>query len=304
MQGLPVVPAVICSVTPDMALGHAFAQWCKATRSSMEPQMRIRSFPPFTLLIAAWLSVFAAACSPSTEEGQVSRNGPVVLAAASLQESLERAADGWVAQGNPRPVLTFAGSSALARQVENGAPADLFFSADEEWMDTLERRKMLRPDTRITVLGNRLVLIAPKDSKVTVSLDNPEAFTSALKTDRLAMADPASVPAGKYGKASLEKLGIWPLVKDRIAVGENVRAALALVERGEAPLGVVYATDAAASAKVRVVATFPKDSHPPIHYPLAILKASKHADATGFYAYLLSGDARAIFTRYGFTTPQ
>lgn len=266
--------------------------------------MRILRFPPFALLFAAFLSVFAAACSPSPEGGQVNRNGPVVLAAASLQESLERAADGWAAQGNPRPVLTFAGSSALARQIENGAPGDLFFSADEEWMDTLEGKKLLRPDTRITVLGNSLVLIAPKDSKLKLALDDPQAFAAALKTDRLAMADTASVPAGKYGKASLEKLGIWPLVKDRIAVSENVRAALALVERGEAPLGVVYATDAAASQKVRVVATFPRDSHPPIHYPLAILKASKHRDATGFYAYLLSGDARAIFTRYGFTTPQ
>ena len=266
--------------------------------------MNTRRFSPFALLLTAFLTVFVAACSPSADEKQPNRTGPVVLAAASLQESLERAADGWVEQGNPRPVLTFAGSAALARQVESGAPADLFFSADEAWMDALDAKKLLRPDTRITVLGNSLVLIAPKNSKLTVSLDTPQAFAAALGADRLAMADPASVPAGKYGKASLEALGIWPMVKDRIAVGENVRAALALVERGEAPLGVVYATDAGASDKVRIVATFPKDRHPPIHYPLAVLQASKHADATGFYAYLLSGDARAIFTRYGFTTPQ
>jgi len=251
-------------------------------------------------LLASFLAVLAAACSPARDDAAP----PVVLAAASLQESLEAAADGWARQGHPRPVLSFAASSALARQAESGAPADLFFSADEKWMDELDGKGLLRPGTRITLLGNAIVLVAPQDSKAAVALDDPASLPAALGDGRLAMADPAAVPAGKYGKAALETLGIWPAVEHRVASGENVRAALALVERGEAPLGIVYATDAAASAKVRVVATFPATSHPPILYPLAVLKTSASPDAQGFRDFLASDAGRAIFLRYGFTAPQ
>lgn len=242
----------------------------------------------------AFLLPLLAACSPSTGAGS-SDKGPVVLAAASLQEALSAAADAWAVGGHPAPVLSFAGSSALARQIEQGAPADLFISADEAWMDTLERQGLLRPGTRADLLSNRLVLVAPKGSAARGLAD--------LGDGRLALADPDAVPAGKYAKAALEHLGQWQGVADRIASAENVRAALALVERGEAPLGIVYATDAMASGKVRVVLTFPADSHPPIVYPVAILAASSNPDAAALRAFLASPEAQAIFARHGFRTP-
>src|SRR5690606_217545 len=178
---------------------------------------------------------------------------------------------------------------------EQGAPADLFVSADEEWMDTLERQGLLRPGTRGDLLANRLVLIAPKGSAARGLAD--------LGDGRLALADTEAVPAGKYAKAALEHLGEWPGVADRIAPAENVRAALALVERGEAPLGIVYATDAMASAKVRVVRVFPADSHPPIRYPVAILATASDPDAAALRAFLASPEAQRIFARHGFQTP-
>lgn len=228
---------------------------------------------------------------------------PVVLAAASLQEALAEAADAWARQRHPRPVLSFAGSSALARQVEAGAPADLFISADEAWMDHLEQRSLLASGSRRVIAGNRLVLIAPSDSSTTLRIAKGFPLARALGTGRLAMADPAGVPAGRYGRAALEALGVWSAVEPRVVRSENVRAALALVERGEAPLGIVYATDAAASRKVRVVGVFPPSSHPPIRYPAARLKTAKAKDAAAFLAFLGSRQARAIFVRHGFSTP-
>lgn len=226
---------------------------------------------------------------------------PLVLAASSLQESLGECADRWAAAGHPRPVISFAASSALARQVDAGAPADLFLSADEEWMDYVEERGRLAPGTRVSFLANRLVLIAPAGSRVRLSIRRGLPLARALgERGRLAMADPDAVPAGKYGKAALETLGIWSSVAGRIAPAENVRAALALVERGAAPLGIVYATDAMASKKVRVVDSFPVSSHPPITYPLARLKSSTNREAEAFRRFLLSGTARAIFARHGF----
>ncbi|WP_374593874.1 molybdate ABC transporter substrate-binding protein [Sphingosinicella sp.] len=228
---------------------------------------------------------------------------PVVLAAASLQEALGEAADAWAKQRHPRPVLSFAGSSALARQIEAGAPADLFISADEAWMDHLEKRSLLASGSRRVIAGNRLVLIAPSDSSTTLRIAKGFPLARALGTGRLAMADPAGVPAGRYGRAALEALGVWSAVEPRVVRSENVRAALALVERGEAPLGIVYTTDAAASRKVRVVGVFPAWSHPPIRYPAARLKTAKAKDAAAFLAFLGSRQARAIFARHGFSAP-
>lgn len=222
---------------------------------------------------------------------------PLVLAAASLQESMNAAADAWARKGHPRPTLSFAASSALARQVAAGAPADLFVSADEPWMDDVERRGLIVAGTRAPFLGNRLVLVAPRANPAIPLGELPRALGSG----RLAMADPDSVPAGKYGKAALQKLGLWNAVAPRVVRAENVRAALAFVERGAAPFGVVYRTDARASPRVRVAATFPADSHPPIRYPLARLKASASPDAEPFRAFLLSREGRGIFTRFGFT---
>ncbi|MGZ8311114.1 MAG: molybdate ABC transporter substrate-binding protein [Allosphingosinicella sp.] len=223
-----------------------------------------------------------------------------VLAASSLQEAMAAAADAWAAQGHDRPVVAFAASSALARQIENGAAADLFVAADQEWMDVVERGGLLRPGTRRGLVGNNLVLIAPASPAGSpVALEAP-ALSAALGDGRLAMADPDSVPAGRYGKAAMTRLGLWDAVGDRIARAENVRAALALVERGQAPLGIVYATDARAARRVRVVAEFPDASHPPIRYPAAILAASSHPEAEAFRRFLLSPQGQAIFARYGF----
>lgn len=244
--------------------------------------------------------LFALLLAPAA---MAQERGPVVLAAASLQESLTEAADAWAAKGHARPVLSFAASSALARQVLAGAPADLFLSADEEWMDAVAKAGLLRAGTRTVLLGNRLVLIAPAASKVRLTPARGFPLARALGSGRLALADPGAVPAGKYAKAALTRLGVWAGVAAKIAPAENVRAAMALVERGAAPLGIVYATDARASKAVRIVGTFPASSHPPIRYPVAVLKASRHKDAAGFRAFLLSQQGRAIFARHGFPAP-
>lgn len=225
---------------------------------------------------------------------------PLVLAAASLQESLGAAADAWARRGHPRPVISFAASSALARQIESGAPADMFVSADEVWMDYLAGRKLLRGGTRVPLLTNRLVLVAPAGSKLRLTIGRGFPLARALGKGRLAMADPDAVPAGKYGRQALTRLGVWHSVKSRIARAENVRAALAFVARGEAPLGIVYATDARAEPGVRVVGTFPAASHAPITYPVALLARSTSRDAEAFRRYLVSPQGKAIFRRFGF----
>jgi molybdate transport system substrate-binding protein len=228
--------------------------------------------------------------------------GPLVLAAASLQESLNAAADAWARKGRPRPVISFAGSSALARQIEQGAPADLFLSADEEWMDYVAAKRLVRPGTRTAFLFNTLSLVAPASSHVRLTIAPRFPLARALGEGRLAMADPDSVPAGKYGREALTRLGVWPSVQGRIARAENVRAALALVARGEAPLGIVYTTDALAERGVRVVGRFPNRSHTLISYPVAVLAASTHADAEAFRRFLISAEGAAVFRRFGFGT--
>ena len=225
---------------------------------------------------------------------------PVVLAAASLQESMNAAADAWAGHGHARPVISFAASSALARQVEAGAPADLFASADEAWMDELQGRGLLAPGSRSDFLGNRLVVVAPLTGRAHIPARGA-ALARVLGAGPLAMADPDSVPAGKYGKAALIKLGAWDAVASHVVRAENVRAALALVERGAAPFAIVYATDARASKLVRIAGMFPADSHPPIVYPLARLKTSTNPEGEGFRRFLLSREGRAIFVRFGFT---
>jgi molybdate transport system substrate-binding protein len=250
--------------------------------------MLTRRLAAIRLLCLGLLLPALLACSRADEPA----DGPVVLAASSLQEALEEAADAWTAQGHPAPVLSFAASSALARQVEQGAPADLFISADEEWMDTLASENLLRAGTRTDLLSNRLVLVARKGTTVRRLAD--------LGGGKLALADPAAVPAGRYAKAALESLGEWPRIEANVVPAENVRAALALVERGEAALGIIYTTDALASDKVEVLETLPESSHPPIRYPAAVLAGSKDADAVAFLAFLSSGAARRIFAKHGF----
>jgi len=228
---------------------------------------------------------------------------PLVLAAASLQESLNAAADAWAGRGHERPVLSFAASSALAKQIISGAPADLFVSADEEWVDAIQAKGLVTPGTRVAFLGNRLVLIAPGSSALRLRIAPKMPLAAALGDGKLAMADPDSVPAGKYGRAALTRLGVWNSVAPKVVRAENVRSALAFVERGEAAAGIVYATDAKASGMVRVVGVFPAGSHPPIHYPVATLTSSTSADAKPFRRFLVSREGWAIFARFGFTKP-
>ena len=196
-----------------------------------------------------------------------------------------------------------AASSVLARQITRGAPADIFISADTDWVDFVEKAGVVNPGSRRNLLANDLVLIAPAGSPANVKLNFGADVASALGKGRLAMGDPDSVPAGMYGKAALTALGAWKGVEKRVASAENVRAAMALVARGEAPLGIVYRTDALAEKRVRIVDTFPSASHPPIVYPVVILKRSSTPIAAAFAGYLSTPEARAIFERYGFRLP-
>jgi len=192
-----------------------------------------------------------------------------------------------------------AASSVLARQIEAGALADVFFSADLEWMDYLESRELLRPGTRHEVVRNRLVLIAPVDSKVRLRIGPGFALAEALGGGMLATGDPDGVPVGKYARAALEKLGVWDSVSSHLVRAENVRSALAFVARGEAPLGIVYRTDALAEKRVRIVDVFPQDSHPPIIYPIA-LTVRAGPEAQRLLDFLIGPAARPIFLKYGF----
>ena len=207
-------------------------------------------------------------------------------------------AGAYAASGRPQPALVYAGSNQLARQIEQGAPADLFLSADEEWMDWLSARQLIAPASRLNLLGNRLVLIGPAGS-APITLEASLNLAALLKSGRLALPNPDAVPAGKYAKAALTKLGLFEQVKDKIAGTENVRVALTLVARGEAPLGIVYATDARADHKVAVLGTFAEDTHPRIIYPAA-LTAKAQADAALFLSFLTSPQARDIFAARGF----
>ena len=251
----------------------------------------LRSFSAL-LLIAVSLAPTAARAQDDA--------GLTVFAAASLKEALDEAAAAYRKQTGVPVRVSYAASSALARQIEQGAPADVFFSADLEWMDYLQKRNRLDVATRRSLLGNRLVLIAPRASKAQVDLKRPATLLAALGDGRLAVGQTRTVPAGKYAKASLESLSLWNGVRPRLAESESVRAALMLVARGETPLGIVYASDAKAEPGVRVVATFPEDSHPPIVYPVAALRGARAAQAARFVQWLASPAAHALFTKRGF----
>jgi molybdate transport system substrate-binding protein len=249
-------------------------------------------------LQSALLLLLLAASPPAMAQPR----GPLVLAASSLQEAMSAAADAWASRRHPRPVVSFAASSALARQVAARAPADLFVAADEEWMSYVEAKGLIAPRTRVSFLANQLVLVAPAAARLQRLPVRPGfGLARALAGGRLAMADPDAVPAGRYGKQALTRLGVWAQVEGSVARAENVRAALALVARGAAPLGVVYLTDARAEPAVRVVGVFPAGSHTPITYPLARLAAATNPDAEAFRRFLLSAEGKAIFRRFGFT---
>jgi molybdate transport system substrate-binding protein len=228
-----------------------------------------------------------------------------VFAAASLQESLDEQVRQYEATTGSRVVVSYGASNALARQIEAGAPADLFLSADLEWMDYLDLHHRLAPGTRAALLRNTLVLVAPKSSTVKLALAPGLALAAALGDGKLAMANPESVPAGKYGKAALESLGVWSSIERQVARTQNVRAALALVARGEAPLGIVYRTDALAEPGVRIVGTFPAGSHPPVVYPAAVIaEGPASAAATALLDALRSPSARPVWEKHGFGVVQ
>jgi len=233
--------------------------------------------------------------------GSQGREGPgiLVFAAASLQTALDAIVVPFQKSTGIRVRVSYAASSALARQIDNGAPADLFISADLDWMDYLAGKKLIRAESRVNLLGNRLVLIAPAAQPVALKIAPGFALAAALGRDRLALADPAVVPAGKYARAALTSLGVWDAVAGRIAAAENVRAALLLVSRREAPLGIVYHTDALIDPGVRIVDTFPASSHPPIVYPAALMPNASPA-AANLLEYLKSNEARTVFAAQGF----
>lgn len=253
----------------------------------------------FTAALAAAALVLAAG-GPRAVQAQ--SKDVVILAAASLKNALDDASAAWGKQSGKSTKISYAASSVLAKQIEGGIPADIFISADVPWMNYVAERKLIKAPSRSDFLGNHIVLIAGKESKVDLKIAQGFGLRAALGNDgRLAMGNVDSVPAGKYGKAALESLGVWSSVADRVAQAENVRMALTLVSRGEAPLGIVYKTDAASDPNVRIVGAFPDGTHPPIIYPMALLASSTNPDAQAFVDYLKSPAAKPFFEKQGFT---
>jgi molybdate transport system substrate-binding protein len=244
---------------------------------------------------AAIALAFAAMLSTSHAEGIR------VFAAASMKTALDEAAKSYKASAGKDVVASYGSSATLAKQIAEAAPTDIFISADEAWMDDIAKKNLIKPETRKDLAGNTLVLVAAKDDELKVDLANSAELATVLDDSKLAVGDVKSVPAGKYAKAALEKLGLWASVESHLAMQENVRAVLALVARGEAKLGIVYGSDVVAEPKVHIIASFPDESHAPILYPAAIIAASTNPDAPGFLDFLHSKDAQLIFEANGFT---
>jgi molybdate transport system substrate-binding protein len=255
-------------------------------------------------LLRALLAALAVTCSILVSSPRVVAAEVTVFAAASLKESMDEQARRFAAATGNKVIVSYGASNALAKQIEAGAPADVFISADLDWMDYLDQRKLLAPNTRANLLHNTLVLIAPASSTSTLKIGPNFGLAAALGSERLAMANPDSVPAGKYGKSALENLGVWKSVENQVARAETVRAGLALVSRGEAPLGIVYRTDALADKGVKVIDTFPSGSYSPIVYPIAVVANSNSTAAKALVEYLRSAPARATWERYGFAPAQ
>jgi len=251
-------------------------------------------------------AALALLCLSSASIGQAAAETKqpeiLVFAAASLTNALQDIGAAYEKTAAVRIKISFDASSNLAHQIEAGAPADLFFSADTEWMDYLQSRHLIQAASRRNVVGNQLVLIAPAGSQVKLGIAPHFPLAAALGQGRLAVADPDSVPAGRYARSALSALGVWDQVVDRLARAENVRAALRYVARGEAPLGIVYSSDALVEKDVRVVDTFPASTHEPIVYPVALTTSAK-GEAAGFLAWLLSPQGREVFVKYGFSSP-
>ncbi|HML09166.1 MAG TPA: molybdate ABC transporter substrate-binding protein [Xanthobacteraceae bacterium] len=243
----------------------------------------------------------AIAIAAATQPAPAQENSLLVFAAASMKNALDDVDAAFTKRTEIKIVASYAASSALMKQIEQGAPADIYVSADLQWMDYGAQRDLVKEQTRVNLLGNRLVLIAPKDSGIGNVTIAPGFDLAGLAGDgRIATGDVRAVPVGLYAKAALEKLGVWASVEPKMAMTDNVRAALVLVARGEAPLGIVYETDARIESNVKVVGVFPEDSHPPIVYPVA-LTANAKPDAARYLAFLRTQTAKSIFEGYGFT---
>jgi molybdate transport system substrate-binding protein len=247
----------------------------------------------------AWLTLSACLVALQSFAAQ-SNKGIIVFAAASLTNALQDLGDAFTKDSTVPVRFSFAASSALARQIENGSRADLFFSADLEWMDYLQARNLIQPATRQDVIGNQLVLIAPVDSKINLKIGPHFALAAAIGKGRLATGDPDSVPVGRYAHEALADLGVWDEVAARLVRADSVRSALAFVDRGEAVLGIVYATDVLVDGKVRAIDVFPATSHKPIVYPAALTMGA-NADAAKFLAYIRGPAGDVAFKHYGFT---
>jgi molybdate transport system substrate-binding protein len=249
------------------------------------------------VLVAGLLGGIIVAAAPTKAPPESS---VLIFAASSVQTVLDRLTPEMERQSSARVRVSYAASSSLAQQIVNGAPAGIFISADLDWMTYLADRHLIKTASRVNLVGNTLVLIAPADEPVALLIAPGFGLGRALGNGRLAIADPASVPAGKYARSALTSLGVWDAVSNKLAAAENVRAALLFVSRGEAPLGIVYRTDALADRGVVIVDTFPPSSHPPIVYPAALTMAASAADAR-VLAFLTSPQSRAAFRQYGFT---
>jgi molybdate transport system substrate-binding protein len=247
------------------------------------------------LLLACLILVLAP-------EAAVAQQSVTVFAAASMKNALDDIDAAFTKASGIKVVASYAASSALAKQIEQGAPADAFVSADLKWMDYLGERKLIKPATRTNLLGNKLVLIAPKDSKLDhVAIGQGFDIAKLAGDGRIAVAGVKAVPAGLYAKAALEKLGAWKAAEPKLAQAENVRATLAFVARGETPLGIVYETDARIEPKVKVIGVFPANSHPPVTYPVAATANTTKADVPKYLDFLRTKQAKGIFEKYGFS---
>ena len=261
----------------------------ESSQSSITGAIRLIAALVFGICVS--LVATTAAAAPETV---------TVFAAASLNDAMTVIGDRFGALHDVKIRIAPAASGTLAKQIEQGAPAAVFISADEEWMDRLQSAGLIDASSRVDLLGNRLVLVAPRGKAQPVVLQKGVDLLSRLGGGRLAIGEPASVPAGKYAQSALTRLGVWDSVKDHLAPSDSVRSALALVAHGEAPLGIVYASDAAIEPQVEIVATFASDDAAPIRYPAALVKANRSPTATAFLLYLRSEEAAAVFARFGF----
>jgi molybdate transport system substrate-binding protein len=269
--------------------------------ASPAPQRRLRRTAMFARmfprLFAALAVLLALAAAPAAAQETIT-----VFAAASLKNALDDSDAAFTKATGIKVTASYEASSALAKQIEQGAPADVFISADLAWMEYANAHKLIKPESRFNLLGNRLVLIAPKESKLdNVTIGQGFDLAKLAGDGRIAVADVAAVPAGKYAKAALEKLGAWAAAEPKLAQAINVRATLTYVARGETPLGIVYETDAKIEPKVKIVGIFPDGSYPPVTYPVAAIADSKNANAARYLAFLRGSAAKAVFEKYGFS---